>query len=128
MNMILHPLARFMVSLIFIMSGVGKIFNFSATSEVMAQIGFPFPELFLTGAIILELIGGFFLLFGYLTKVGTILLIVFLIPATIIFHVPFVAADQMELTHVLKNLAILGALLLFFVQGAGAFSVDGQAE
>jgi putative oxidoreductase len=123
MNSILHPVARFLVSLIFILSGIGKIFNFSGVSEMMAGKGFPAPDLFLVGAIVLELVGGLFLLFGYRTRIGAILLIIFIVPATIIFHAPNIA-EQQELNNMMKNIAIIGALVKFIVDGAGAFSVD----
>jgi len=57
-----------------------------------------------------------------------IALIVFLIPATIVFHVlPMSAggqAVQAQLIEVLKNLAIIGALLKFLADGAGAYALD----
>jgi uncharacterized membrane protein YphA (DoxX/SURF4 family) len=127
MNTILHPLARFLVALIFLISGAGKIFGFAQTSEMMEKAGFPFASLFLTGAIVFEIVGGLSLLFGYKTRIGASLLIAFLIPATLIFHAAAVgdpARSQMETIQVFKNLAILGALIKFWADGAGAFAVD----
>lgn len=127
MNMILHPMARFLVALIFIISGVGKIFGFAATAEMMGNVGFPVPEVFLSGAIAFEIIGGLSLLLGFQTRIGATLLIVFLVFATLIFHVPGIAdaaKGQAETIQTLKNLAILGALIKFWIDGAGAFAVD----
>ena len=127
MNTILHPLARFLVALIFIMSGVGKIFGFAQTAEMMEKVGFPAASLFLTGAIVFELVGGLSLLFGYKARFGASLLILFLIPATLIFHVSALgdpAKTQLEMIQVFKNLAILGALIKFWADGAGAFALD----
>lgn len=127
MNRILHPLARFLVALIFIMSGVGKLFGFAATAEMMRNVGFPVPEIFLIGAIAFEVIGGLLLLLGLQTRSGATLLIIFLILATLIFHVPLItdaAKGQAEMIQTLKNLAILGALFKFWVDGAGAFAFD----
>ncbi|MCS7271144.1 MAG: DoxX family protein, partial [Gemmataceae bacterium] len=57
------------------------------------------------------------------------LLIVFLIPATVIFH-NFWAFEgqeqQMQMIMFLKNLAILGGLLLVVGFGAGAYSLDNR--
>jgi putative oxidoreductase len=127
MNIILHPLARFLFSLIFVLSGTGKIFDFSKTSEFMAANGFPMPEVFLVGAIILELAGGLSLMLGFKTRIGAILLIIFLIPATIIFHAPYLA-EQAQMINVMKNIALLGALVKFFADGPGMFSVDEKGE
>jgi putative oxidoreductase len=127
MNTILHPLARFLVALIFIMSGVGEIFGFAQTSEMMEKVGFPAASLFLTGAIVFEIVGGLSLLFGYKIRFGASLLIAFLIPATLIFHVAALgdpAQSQMQMIQVFKNLAILGALIKFWADGAGAFALD----
>lgn len=127
MNTILHPAARFLVALIFIMSGIGKVFGFAATAQMMGKIGFPAPELFLTGAIAFELAGGLSLLLGIQTRIGVTMLIVFLLLATLIFHVPNIgdaAKGQAEITQILKNLAILGALIKFWIDGAGEFALD----
>lgn len=133
MNRILHPSARFLVALIFLLSGVGKAFAFSATAEMMAGVGFPAPSFFLICAIVFELVGGTLLLVGYKTRYAAVSLIVFLILATIIFHVPGISDPvhgQEQMINTLKNLAILGALLKFAADGAGAFAVDnfGAAE
>ncbi len=127
MNSYLHPLSRLLVALIFIMSAVGKLFGFAATSGMMASVGFPAPSLFLTAAILIELIGGTMLLVGYKTRWAAIALIVFLIPATLIFHAANLAdpaQTQQQMIEVLKNLAILGALVKFAADGGGAFGFD----
>ncbi len=127
MNTYLHPLARFLVALIFIISGVGKVFGFSQTAAMMEGVGFPAPSLFLTGAILLEIIGGVLLLVGYKARWASLALIVFLIPATLIFHAANLADPaqaQQQLIEVLKNFAILGALIKFVADGAGAYSLD----
>ncbi len=129
MNTYLNPLARFLVALIFIMSGVGMVFGFVQTAAMMQGVGFPAPSLFLVGAILLEIVGGIFLLVGYKTRWASLALIVFLIPATLIFHAANLgdpAQTQMQMIQVLKNLAILGALLKFAADGAGAYSFDNS--
>lgn len=127
MNTYLNPLARFLVALIFIMSGVGKLFSFTHTAAMMEGVGFPAPNLFLVGAILLEIVGGVLLLVGYKTRWASLALVVFLVPATLIFHAANLsdpAQGQMQMIQVLKNLAILGALVKFAADGAGAFAVD----
>jgi len=127
MNNILHPLSRFLVALIFLLSGIGKLFGFSDTAQMMAGSGFPAPSFFLACAIVLELVGGTLILIGYKTRYAAIALIFFIIPATIIFHVAGIGDPvhgQEQMINTLKNLAILGALIKFAADGAGAFAVD----
>ncbi len=124
---LLHPLARFLVALIFIMSGMGKLFGFTQTAAMMESVGFPAPSLFLVGAILLEIVGGVLLLVGYKARWASLALFVFLIPATLIFHAANLAdpaQGQQQMIEVLKNLAILGALVKFAVDGAGAYALD----
>lgn len=131
MTTYLQPLSRALVALIFLLSGVGKIFGFTQTAAMMAGVGFPVASLFLVGAIVLEVGGGLSLLAGYRIRWGALALIVFLIPATGIFHViPMLAGGegaQGQMIHALKNLAILGALVKFIADGAGAYSVDAAS-
>ncbi len=112
-------IGRALVALIFIVSGLGKIAGFEATREMMAGVGFPMPGLFLVGAILIEVIGGLALFFGYRVQWAAGLLIIFLVLATLIFHIPYLgdqAQSQMQTVQVLKNLAILGALISFMTR------------
>lgn len=124
---VLHPLSRFLVALIFLMSGAGKLFGFAATSQMMGGVGFPAPSFFLVCAISIEIIAGACLLFGFKAKYAAIALIIFLIPATLIFHASGITdpvQGQEQMINTLKNLAIIGALLKFAADGAGLFSLD----
>jgi putative oxidoreductase len=124
----LNPLSRAFVALIFIVSGLGKVAAFTGVAGMMGAAGFPAPSLFLAAAIAIEVVGGTLLLLGWQTRPATIALIVFLVPATIVFHaLPMSAggpAVQTQMVEVLKNLAIIGALLKFLADGAGAFGID----
>ncbi len=123
----LHPLARFLVALIFLMSGVGKLFGFAATSRMMGGVCFPAPSFFLACAIGVEIVAGACLLLGFKVKYAAIGLIVFLIPATLIFHASGISDPQHgqeQMINTLKNLAILGGLLKFAAAGAGNFALD----
>jgi len=128
MNKLLSPLSRILLALIFVISGFGKLTNMDGTAAMMVQNGFPSStvKFFMIGAIILELGCGLALLVGFKTKWASLGLIVFLIPATLIFHVANLTGPQgqMQMIEVLKNLAIMGGLVKFFLDGAGAVAVD----
>jgi putative oxidoreductase len=106
---------RVLLSLIFILSALGKLADLGGTAAFMRAAGMPAVWLFLPGAILLELGGGLAILTGYGARLGVPALIVFLIPATLIFH-PFWQASGMERTgqmiNFMKNVAIIGGLLI----------------
>jgi len=133
MNRVLNPISRALVALIFVLSGFGKLANFSGTAAFMVANGFPGStvKLFLVAAMALELGCGLALLAGFKTKWASLGLIVFLIPATLIFHAAHLsdpAQAQMQMIEVLKNLAILGGLVKFYTDGAGSFAVDSMVQ
>lgn len=122
-------LGRIGLSAIFLLSGINKISNWEQTAQLMQAAGVPLVPLFLVGAIVLELAGGLSVLMGFHARLGAALLIFFLIPATLIFHNFWVLQgqeQQMQMIMFLKNLAILGGLLLIVGLGAGPISVDNR--
>ena len=63
---------------------------------------------------------------GYKVKLGSVLLILFLIPATLVFH--NFLADPNEINSFLKNIGLIGGLLMVIYAGAGALSIDNSTE
>ena len=119
-------LGRALLTSSFLASLMGKLFDFGGTQEYMASYGMPAAGLLLVGAIALELTGGLSVLLGYRARIGALLLIVFLVPATLVFHTDF--SDQEQIIHFLKNLSILGGLVLVIAHGAGPLSLDARRE
>ena len=115
---------RILLSAIFVMSGIKKITGFAGTQQYMAAYGMPLASLFLIGAIFLELGGGLSLLLGCRARLGAIALLIFLVPTTLIFHTKF--SDQVQVIMFMKNLAMMGGLLLMTSSGAGSISLDGR--
>jgi len=115
-------IGRILLVLIFLNSGIGKIGNFEGTAQYMAKFGMPFTSFFLFGAIVLELVGSITIIFGYFTRFGALLLLIFLIPTTLIFHTNF--ADQIQVIMFMKNASMFGGCLLLLSFGAGRFSLD----
>lgn len=120
---------RVFLAVIFLVSGLNKLFNFGAMSEAVAAQGVQPAALFLGGAIALEILGGLALVAGLYTRIGALLLMAFLIPTTLIMHDfwTLAGAERQEQTvQFMKNLSILGGLLVLFGVGAGAVSVDAR--
>jgi putative oxidoreductase len=123
-------LGRFLLSFIFLLSAVGKLSQFNGTAQMMEGKGMLLAPFFLVMAILFELIGGLSILLGYKARIGALMLIVFLIPATLIFHNfwAYTGGEHMaQMTNFLKNLAIMGGLLQIVPHGPGALSL-GRKE
>lgn len=121
---------RALLATIFIYSGLGKITGFESTAGYMAAYGLPLTKLLLVGAIALELGGGLSILTGYKTRLGAAALVLFTIPATLIFHAFWNVADPgqayVEQLMFLKNLAIIGGLLVLMTFGPGRIALDAR--
>ena len=101
--------SRVSISTIFISAILGKLNDFERTVEYISKKGIPEPisSILLVGAIICLIMGSGFFIFGEKQKIGSILLLLFLIPTKIIFHVfPF---DQRA---VFINLGLIFGLII----------------
>ncbi len=117
----INRIGRILFSLIFIASGLSKIGDWDKTISYMESHNMVFPPFFLIMAILLQVTGGLSIITSYKSKIGAILLLIFIIPATFIFHnfwiLPIetdiqIVTQQVEMVSFLKNITIIGALLL----------------
>jgi len=113
---------RVLLSLMFVLAGFSKIAGYQGTQGYMESFGV--PGLLLPIVIALELLGGIAILVGFQTRIAAILLGGFTFLAAIIFHSDF--GNQMQMILFLKNIAVTGAFLLIFAQGAGTWSLDAK--
>jgi putative oxidoreductase len=118
---------RIFLALIFVVSGVGKITGYAGTAAYMASKGLPLVDILLPLTIAVELGGGLLLALGWKARWAALALLLFLIPTTLIFHQfwglePKLA--QMQKIHFLKNVAIMGGMLMVLAFGAGAWSLE----
>lgn len=127
MTSLLSLLARLMIAAIFIASGVQKIFAPAETVKAMQGEGIPYANLLYFGAVAFLLIGGLLVALGLFSRLGSLLLMIFLGLATYYFHdfwnAPAEAVKQEQIAFS-KNLAIFGGLLMIFANGPGGLSVD----
>ncbi|MFC3106519.1 DoxX family protein [Undibacterium arcticum] len=110
-----YPLGRAFLGALFFISGIYKIIGFAYVAGWMASSGLPLAGLLLAITIVIEIGGGLMLITGWQARWSALVLALFLIPVTFVFHA-FWSADaasfQNQLTQFLKNLAILGGMLL----------------
>ena len=117
---ILELIGRIFISLIFLIAGVGKIFNYEGTIGYMESYGI--PGYLLIPAIVIEILFPLLVIIGYKTKFSAMILSLFAILLAAIFHTDF--SNQMQLMSFLKNFAIAGGFLIIFIRGAGKYSID----
>lgn len=109
-----NRIARVLLCLVFVYSLIGKITGFAGPSAAIAAKGLPLAPLLLVGAIVLMGIGSLLVITGWRSRLGAVLLLVFLVPTTFLFHGNL--ADAGERIQLLKNLAIVGGLWLVIDQ------------
>src|SRR6185503_4111623 len=110
MNKYLNPLSRTLVALIFIISGFGKVAGFRETVAMAGPAGLPLPTIAIALAVLIEVGAGVALLAGWQVRWASLALMVFLIPATLVFHAAHLGdptQGRMQMVEVLKNLAIM---------------------
>ena len=121
--------ARLLLTPLYIYSGVGKILAFGVTASRLPGGEGGFGSFLAAGAIILELGCSLALILGIWTRWAAILLIVFTIAATLMFH-NFWASPAPQVTvqtvNFLKNLGLIGAFAMIAVFGAGTYSLDAK--
>lgn len=120
-------LARLLLALMFILSGFGKLTDITGTAGFVASGGIPFPTLVAVGVGVFELVGGIALVVGFQARLIGLLMALFTLVASVVFHAYWAApADQQFITQLLfmKNVSVAGGLLLISALGAGPLSVD----
>ncbi|MDB5351011.1 MAG: yphA [Planctomycetota bacterium] len=128
---VLAVLGRILLCTIFLMSAVGNdIPNFNAVAGYMAKEGVPYPRFLLAGAIAFLIVGSLSVILGFQARIGATLLLIFLALATYYFHdfwtINDPQAKQEQMIQFLKNLGLMGAMLLIIANGPGPMSVDSR--
>ena len=111
---------RVLLGVLFLLSGIGKIGAYSATGAYMLAFGV--PSALLPVVIATEVLGALAIILGWKARVAGFLLAGFCLLTASIFHHHL--ADQTQLIHFFKDLAIAGGFLLLVANGAGPLSLD----
>lgn len=127
LNNSLNLIARFLLALLFLTSGISKIANFQVISDLVTSVGIPYAGSLTALVIILEIAGSLAIIVGYQARVAAALLGFFSIIAAFLFHNYWLApADQQYIQQLLffKNLSIAGGLFLLSSFNSGKWSID----
>jgi putative oxidoreductase len=108
---------RVLLGALFIIAGLMffRHGDFEFARSVIADHGLPFPALLLIGTMVIQLVCGTMIVTGWQARWAAVVLLIWLVPATLLFHAPWSSpADQVanQIFHCLKNIAIAGGLLL----------------
>ena len=109
-------IGRAIVGGFFLMSGFNHFAQLNMMTGYAKSKGVPAPALAVGGSGVLLFLGGLSLLLGYHPTIGAALLVTFLLGVSFGIHnfwtVQDQQAKQVEMTNFLKNMAILGLLLM----------------
>ena len=123
---IIEVFGRILISLLFIVEGVRKIFNPDMSIMYMTKYGV--PEILFYPSIAFEIILPLVLIAGYKTKIVASFLALFAFAVTLIFHTHHILDEGMQLTVSLKNISIIGGLLLLIANKPQICSFDYYLE
>ena len=147
MSAFVLPLSRILLSLVFIFTGYIKVFgwgpadkpiqNMDMWKQRVAGLKIPGtgdsltnPDLLAQIAAYGELVGGILLFLGILSRLTAFGLFVFVILASILGHNFWAMTDpQMAFGNIqqfLKNMGLVGGLLVIVAYGGGIVGVDGM--
>jgi len=109
-------IGRLLLGGFFINSGFKHFSNLTMMAGYSQSKGIPSPKAAVVFSGLLLLIGGLSILLGVYPTVGTIALVLFLVPVTFMMHAFWKVKDPMarmgETVNFTKNLALLGAALM----------------
>jgi len=118
--------ARLLATPVFMYSGIGKILGFGVTASRLPGGEGGFGSFLAAGSIVIELGASLALVLGIYTRCAAIVLIVFTILATLMFH-NFWASPPAQVTaqtvQFLKNLELIGLFAMIAAFGPGAYSL-----
>ena len=119
-------IARVLLSSLYLWAGWAKVTNYKGTIDYMKSRHFPFVTIMLPLAIAVQLLGSLSIIFGVYARLGALALIGFTIAAAFSMH-NFWAFQEptrtLEKTFFMKDLAILGGLILLMLFGPGQFAI-----
>jgi len=121
----LLPLARLLMSSLFVWDGIVQLRNPGSTAQYFASVHVPAPDFSVWISILVHLLGGLALLVGFYTRWAAALLVLVCLGTAFGVHLP--AGDQDNMIHFYKNLVMTGGFLYVIAFGPGALSFDREA-
>ena len=121
---IVEVLGRIFISSLFIIEAIRKFFSPDEGMMYMSDYGV--PEILFYPSLIFEFVVPLILIAGFKTRFFASLLFLFVLSVTVIFHTDF--TNNMQMISFLKNLAIMGGLLIIISNKPQMCSIDYYLE
>jgi putative oxidoreductase len=121
---LLNTPARFLMSLLFVLSGLSKLTSTKETQQYMEAYGVPGYLVYPAAA--LEITGGTLILAGQFTGPVSVVLSGWCLLTASIFHSDL--GDQTQMIMFLKNMAMAGGFLVLAEKALGSRSFGGQPQ
>ena len=121
---IVEVLGRIFISSLFIIEAIRKFFAPDEGMIYMSDYGV--PEILFYPSLIFEFVVPLILIAGFKTRFFASLLFLFVLSVTVIFHTDF--SNNMQMISFLKNLAIMGGLLIIISNKPQMCSIDYYLE
>ena len=124
MTNVLDLLGRILISALFLISALNKIFNLDGSMSWME--GYGIPGLLIFPAIAIEIILPIFVIIGYQARIAAGILALFCLITAFLFHFDF--SNQSQFISFLKNIGLAGGFLFIVVNGTKDWSVDREKK
>ena len=112
--------ARLLLSLLFIVGGLGKLADVQGFAGYVAMGGL--PGFLAWPAILFEIAVGVSMLIGFQVRLMGLLAAGFCVVTAFLYHMN--PADQVQMIMFLKNLGLAGGFLMIAANGAGRLALD----
>ena len=119
---IIEVFGRIFIAALFLIEAVRKFLNPDVSMMYMSDHGV--PEILFYPSIAFEIVLPLLLIAGYKTRFVASLLALFVLAVTLIFHTHHIFEDGMQLTILLKNISIIGGLLILIANKPQICSFD----
>jgi putative oxidoreductase len=120
-------LGRILLGSIFVVSGYGKLIGLAAFAASLEKNGVPFASALAPLGAGVECFGGLAIVLGLEVRYVALLMVAFVIVATLISHRFWEfegAVRKAQVTNFSKNIAIIGGFVLLSAAGGGRYALE----
>ena len=120
-------IGRVLISGMFLWGAFWKVRNWGAATAYMKSKKVPQLNIVLPASVGLKIVGGLSVFFGWHAHIGALLLLIVAVPSVLKLHafwdVPKGNDQDIEKILFMKEVAVIGGLLMILALGAGHFGV-----